>query len=112
MMGNARASKRGTSNREFTLFSYPYVSKMVNIGQRIHDVVLHKQCNITRLAAELGCDRKTLYRLFDKTSIDTQLLLRISIVLQYDFFEEYRLVVSEQIDSQCDCGIPATANKP
>lgn len=62
---------------------------MIDIGQRIHDVILHRQCNITLLAAELGCDRKSVYRLFDKQSIDIQLLMRLSIILRYDFIDEY-----------------------
>lgn len=84
---------------------------MIDIGQCIHDVVLHHQCNITRLAAELGCDRKSVYRLFDKTSIDTNLLMRLSLILQYDFFDAYHSELLCQLHKKGkndDCGNCAT----
>jgi len=80
---------------------------MINIGQRIHDVVLHRQCNITQLAVSLGCDRKTVYRLFEKTSVDTNLLLRLSLLLRHDFFEEYRQQYRHDLMEMSDCGNPA-----
>lgn len=81
---------------------------MIDIGQRIHDVVLHRQCNITQLAAELGCDRKSVYRLFQKTSIDSNLLIRLSLALHYDFLEEYHTELLRHLQKEADCGNSAT----
>jgi len=84
------------------------IIRVIDIGQRIHDVVLHRQCNITQLAAELGCDRKSVYRLFQKTSIDSNLLMRLSLILHYDFFEEYHTELLCSLQREADCGNSAT----
>lgn len=41
------------------------------------------------LANELGLHRTNLYKIYDRPTIDTGLLLRISRILKYDFFSLY-----------------------
>lgn len=43
---------------------------------------------ISWFARKIGCDRSTVYRIFQKNSIDTQLLKRISVILNHDFFAD------------------------
>lgn len=40
-------------------------------------------------ANELACSRTNVYKIFSKQSIDTYDLLRISKILEFDFFEVY-----------------------
>ena len=40
-------------------------------------------------AGELSCSRTNVYKIFSKQSIDTYDLLRISKILDFDFFEVY-----------------------
>lgn len=47
-----------------------------------------KRCNIAWLAAELHCDRRNIYRIFEKENIDIVLLARISNVLRHNFFAD------------------------
>ena len=61
---------------------------MKPIGLLIKEELKRQERGITWFARKLACDRSNIYRLFEKESIDTGLLLRISIVLQHDFFSE------------------------
>ncbi|MBQ7689790.1 MAG: XRE family transcriptional regulator [Muribaculaceae bacterium] len=59
---------------------------MLNIGQAIKHELERQERPVSWLAAKLGCDRKAVYRIFAKCSIDTHLLLRISTILHHNFF--------------------------
>ena len=61
---------------------------MKAIGQLIKEELQRQERGITWFARKLACDRSNIYRLFEKESIDTGLLLRISVILQHDFFAE------------------------
>ena len=63
--------------------------EMKPIGLLIKEELLRQERGITWFARKLACDRSNIYRIFDKESIDTGLLLRISLILQHDFFSEY-----------------------
>ena len=41
------------------------------------------------LSRKLNCNRTNVYKIFNRTSIDTELLLKISNVLKRNFFEPY-----------------------
>lgn len=59
------------------------------IGQLIKARLMERGMTVSHLARLLSCERSNLYRLFEKDSIDTRLLLRISRALDYDFFQLY-----------------------
>lgn len=63
---------------------------MLHIGKRIKEVFVSKPKTHTVewFARELCCNRANIYDIFHRSSIDTQLLQRISIILQHDFFAE------------------------
>lgn len=65
------------------------------IKQHLHD----KGLSGAWLATRLGCDRTNIYKLFRKQSIDTSLLLRISIIVDNDFFVLFSERLRESIDS-------------
>ena len=62
---------------------------MINIGEHIQQQVKAQGKTSIWLARELGCHRTNVYNLFDKYSIDTQQLQRISIIMHYNFFDLY-----------------------
>lgn len=62
---------------------------MKPIGQLIKARLMERGMTVSHLARLLSCERSNLYRLFEKDSIDTRLLLRISRALDYDFFQLY-----------------------
>lgn len=61
----------------------------ITIGAMI-EAELHRQERTTVwFARKLGCNRTNAYKIFKRQSIDTDLLLKISQILQYDFFSIY-----------------------
>ncbi|MBR6285280.1 MAG: XRE family transcriptional regulator [Muribaculaceae bacterium] len=69
---------------------------MINIGQAIKAELERQERPVTWLAAKLSCDRKAVYRIFHKCSIDTHLLLRISTILHHNFFTELHQAAEQE----------------
>lgn len=63
--------------------------KVMHIGKKIREVVKERNISIPALADALCCTREHVYKLFQKESLNTDLLKRISEVLHHDFFAEY-----------------------
>lgn len=61
----------------------------VEIGQKIKEVFDHRHMKLTDFADELGTVRQNVYRIFKKRHLDTGLLLKISQVLNHNFFQYY-----------------------
>lgn len=80
-----------------TLFNHPQkLTAMIDIGKLIHEQVKRQGKSVTWLARRLNYSRTNLYKIFDKTSIDTDVLLRISQALNYDFFALYSQELSSR----------------
>lgn len=56
------------------------------IGPIIERVCREQERGVTWLARQIHCDRRNIYHIFRKKSIDTHLLLMISKTLRFDFF--------------------------
>ncbi len=69
---------------------------MEPIGQLIKEELNAQERSVSWFARKLCIDRSNIYRLFQKNSIDTSLLTRISLVLNKDFF----LMLSESIQNR------------
>ena len=61
----------------------------INIGKEIREELLRQGRSVAWLSRQLGTSRVACYRIFDCYSIDTQQLLRISVLLGRDFFRLY-----------------------
>lgn len=73
---------------------------MKPIGILIKEELENQERSISWFARKLSCDRSNIYRLFQKESIDTALLIRISILLRRDFFSELSSYIKEKVESQ------------
>lgn len=73
---------------------------MKPIGCLIKEELEKQERSISWFARKLSCDRSNIYRLFQKDSIDTKLLARISILLDHDFFADLSVHVQEKGKSQ------------
>ena len=62
---------------------------MIHIGSLIEQELRRQDRSVTWLAGELHCDRTNVYKVFKKKSIDTLLLEKICVILQYNFFLDY-----------------------
>jgi len=63
--------------------------EVVEIGQKIKAVFDNRNMKLTDFADELGTVRQNVYRIFKKRHVDTGLLLKISQVLGYNFFQYF-----------------------
>jgi len=61
----------------------------IEIGQKIKEVFDKRNIKLTEFADELGTVRQNVYRIFKKRHVDTGLLLKISQVLEHNFFQYY-----------------------
>ena len=74
------------------------------IGERIKAIFDARQMKLKDFAEEIGVARQNIYRIFEKDSIDTDLLIKISSVLEHNFFmyfengESNKKIGSGQID--------------
>lgn len=61
----------------------------MRIGTEIKYKLEERGMTIVGFARQLNFSRTNVYKIFEKESIDCMLLLRISRVLNYDFFQLY-----------------------
>lgn len=71
------------------------------IGKSIEYELRNQERSVVWLARKLNCNHTNIYKIFNRSTIDTELLLRISNVLQRNFFEEYinRLDFTKEADA-------------
>ncbi|MBQ2808584.1 MAG: XRE family transcriptional regulator [Bacteroidaceae bacterium] len=62
---------------------------MIHIGSIIKEKFDELGLPVSWFAKELCCDRTNVYSIFKRESIDTSLLVKISIILNHDFFRYY-----------------------
>ena len=68
----------------------PYnYKKLVHIGELIKQTLKKNRKSVVWFAGQLSCSRTNVYKIFSKQSIDTYDLVRISKILNYNFFEIY-----------------------
>lgn len=58
----------------------------MHVGNLIKEVMDRKNVSAIELSNKIYCTRTHVYKIYTKESIDTNLLIRISIALEYDFF--------------------------
>jgi len=71
---------------------------MKPIGLIIKEELASQERTVSWFARKIHMDRSNVYRLFEKNSVDTDLLRRISQVLRRDFFSLY----SDQFHSEME----------
>jgi hypothetical protein len=57
----------------------------MHLGKLIRAELRRQEREVTWLANKLCCDRTNIYKIFSRKSIDTDLLFRISEVLDFNF---------------------------
>ena len=82
---------------------------MVSIGKEIQNQVHIKRMQVTKLARILNTNRNNIYDIYERESIDTDLLCKLCKALDHNFFYLYindlRLELSQYIE-------PATKHTP
>ena len=62
--------------------------KNIHIGSVIKQKVTENSMTAKEFANKINCERSSVYHIFKQKSIDTEKLLKISAVLNYDFISE------------------------
>jgi len=57
----------------------------IHIGSAIKKVLIEKSVSIEEFSHKINKDRTTVYNIFERKTIDTDLLFKISNALDYDF---------------------------
>ncbi|MCM1319639.1 MAG: hypothetical protein NC217_04590 [Muribaculaceae bacterium] len=73
----------------------------VHMGEMVKDVFehvrqMHAKKTVVWLANQLHCDRRNIYEIFSRPTIDSQLLMNISLVLEHNFFEDIARIIKEE----------------
>lgn len=61
----------------------------INIGSIIKAKLKEKRVTVVWFAAQLGTSRTNVYKIFNKHTIGTEELFKISEILNFDFFKYY-----------------------
>lgn len=61
----------------------------IHIGQLIREQLKADQRSASWLAREIGCSRNHVYKIFSKSSLDSDLIFRISKAMNFNFFQYY-----------------------
>jgi hypothetical protein len=69
------------------------MDERLHIGKLIQDVLTDGGRAASWLAKHLHCDNSNVYRIFKNPMINTQQLLKISQILDYDFFAHYSSIL-------------------
>lgn len=74
----------------------------MHIGNRIREIFnnMPRGCTVVWFAGELCCDRRNIYNIFKAESIDTRMLLRISRVLNHNFFDDLAEDCRQSLDEK------------
>ena len=67
----------------------------MHIGHRIKEVLTEQGRTTRWLATQIHCDRRNVYYIFEKPSIDTATLMKISQILNHDFFADFSKQIKE-----------------
>ena len=70
----------------------------VNIGKIIESELRRQERTVTWLSRKIHCDRRNVYDIFSRTSIDTDLLYKISLALNTDFFAYFSTNLKQTVN--------------
>ncbi len=62
----------------------------MHIGLEIQKKLHERKMTVVYFSSQIPCTRANVYKIFKQKSIDTDLLLRISRILEFDFFNLYK----------------------
>jgi plasmid maintenance system antidote protein VapI len=70
----------------------------IHIGRLIQEAMAVDGHSVAWLAKQLHCNRSNVYKIYQKSVIDTDLMLRISKAMGIDFFDYYSNALHEKIE--------------
>lgn len=73
----------------------------MHIGEAIRKELERQEKTVVWLAEQIPCHRTNVYRIFEKDSIDTRILKRISSILKHDFFADHSVEYKNKNVADC-----------
>lgn len=70
---------------------------MIHIGELIKEQMEVQGRTASWLAKSLSCTRINIYDIYKRNTIDTELLLKISQLLGYNFFQPYNDLIERDL---------------
>ena len=68
---------------------------MIHIGEEIQERLRKKRMKVVDFSRMIDTNRNNIYDIFNRKSIDSGLLLKISEALEFDFFRLYSIPLSK-----------------
>lgn len=66
-----------------------YMDKSLHIGNKIREILHEKRIGLTKFSKMLGCHLTSVNNMVRKKHLHTTALMRVSHMLEYDFFQHY-----------------------
>lgn len=63
-------------------------SKTIHVGQMIEREMLRQEKSTHWLAHEINRERSSIYKIYHRESVDVNMLIQISVLLNHDFFKD------------------------
>lgn len=70
-------------------------NETIHIGSMLRQELRAQGRSVAWLARTINLERCTIYKLFDRENIDVKLLVRISLLLNHDFFADISMELFE-----------------
>jgi hypothetical protein len=68
---------------------------MIHVGKKVKEVLDTKAISVTSFAKKINKSRSVVYNIFERESIDSVLLYKISEVLEFNFFNLFQFEESQ-----------------
>ena len=72
----------------------------IHIGHLIQTQLKADQRSVGWLSREIGCTRNHVYKIFNKSSLDSDLIFRISKTMNFNFFQYYTAAFLENLKAR------------
>jgi len=72
----------------------------IHIGHLIREQLKADNRSVSWLAREIHCTRNNVYKIFNKPSLDGDLILKISVAMNFNFFQYYTAEFLESIKAR------------
>lgn len=86
---SAMVQGNGISNVDLLKQNNTLIISMIHVGKLIRLKMEEQHLTVVWLASHLSCSRTNVYKMFERYSVDTEVLMKLSIVLDFDFFSLY-----------------------
>jgi hypothetical protein len=84
----------------------------IHIGKLIKEKLKDNQIPVVKFASIINTTRENVYGIFKRKSIDTELLIKISKALQFNFFEPFYSELNIELDIDNNITINSKEAKP